>query len=794
MKILVYPHDLGMGGSQTNAIELAGELVSLGVECTVFGRPGTLNARIDELGLPFVESVDPGHRPSPGVVRQLRDLVSTGGFDVIHGYEWPPTLEAVLAVRGLPGTAVVSTVMSMAVAPFIPSWVPLVVGTQQIAATEKAAGRPRVELLEPPVDLSHNVSPDAADLDAFRRSWGLDGRPLVVCVTRLAAQLKLEGLLSAIEVAGSQHEFQLLIVGDGPARAEVTQAAERANAAAGARNVVLTGELLDPRPAYAAADVVVGMGGSALRALAFAKPLIVQGERGFFEALTPETLPLFSWQGWYGVGDGSDSGRSRLLSALSPLLRDAELRADRGRFGREVVEGYSLTGAAERQLSIYREALAARYSPGERVSGDALAAAGFLGYHARRRWSRLRGRRSSDDFNAAPVAASAALSRSAPLVTPAGGGTIVYLSGAPWHAVRGTDHQLAMELARHHPVLWVDTPHSVWARWRRGIASRPVEEVAPGITRLVVTGPPGVTRPGVRELGIALVAQTVRRRLRDTSASPLAWIASTTEPVLAAIHPERAPRIYLATDDFVAGAALWGMSTRYLHRAREANLRHSDLVLAVTADLASALRRDETLPVVFPNGCDLHQYDGMAETPLAPGVDLTPPIAGVVGQFNERTELATLEAVQRRGISLLLVGPRYFASPEAAARFEALTRRSGVQWVDRVPSEAVAGYLRHLRVGLTPYADTAFNRRSYPLKTLDYLAAGLPVVSTDVPSRTGFDPRFVRAASTPDAFADAVAEVAVTAYDPSAIRESVAPFDWERRAEVLLALIAGWRP
>lgn len=793
MKILVYPHDLGMGGSQTNAIELAGELVRLGVECTVFGRPGTLNARIEELGLPFIESVDPGRRPSPGVVRQLRDLVEKGGFDLVHGYEWPPTLEAALAVRGLPGTAVVSTVMSMAVAPFIPSWVPLVVGTQQIAATEKAAGRPRVDLLEPPVDLRHNVSPDPAALDAFRRSWGLDGRPLVVCVTRLAAQLKLEGLLTAIEVAGGQQQFQLLIVGDGPSRAEVKEAAERANAAACARTVVLTGELLDPRPAYAAADVVVGMGGSALRALAFAKPLIVQGELGFFEALTLETLPLFSWQGWYGVGDGSPSGRTRLLSALAPLLADAGLRADRGRFGREVVEGYSLTSAAERQLSIYREALAARYSPGERVSGDALAAAGFLRYHARRRWSRLRGRRSSDDFNASPVAATPGRPRSAPRVASVGEGTIVYLSGVPWHAVHGTDHHLALELARHNPVLWVDTPQSVWARWRRGIVARRVEEVAPGITRLVVTGPPGVTRPGVRELGNALVARAVRRQLRDTSASPLAWIASTTEPVLAAVHPGGAPRIYLATDDFVAGAALWRMSTRYLHRAREANLRHSDVVLAVTADLANVLRRDETLPVVFPNGCDLRHYDGIAQTPLALGVGLTPPIAGVVGQFNERTDLAALEAVQRRGISLLLVGPRYFASAAVAARFDALTLRPGVQWVDRVPSEAVAGYLRHLRVGLTPYADTAFNRRSYPLKTLDYLAAGLPVVSTDVPPRTGFDPRFVQAASTPDTFADAVAEVAVIAYDPSAIRASVAQFDWRRRAEVLLALIAGWR-
>jgi glycosyltransferase involved in cell wall biosynthesis len=359
--------------------------------------------------------------------------------------------------------------------------------------------------------------------------------------------------------------------------------------------------------------------------------------------------------------------------------------------------------------------------------------------------------------------------------------------------VHGTDHHLAMELARHHPVLWVDTPQSVWARWRRGIMSPPVEEVAPGITRLAVTGPPGITRPGVRELGIFLVARTVRHRLRDSGASPLAWIASTTEPVLAAVHPEGAPRVYLATDDFVAGAALWGMSPGYLHRARESNLGHSDLVLAVTSDLAEALRRGETMPVVFPNGCDLDQYEAIAETPPADGVRLTPPIAGVVGQFNERTDLVVLEAIQSRGISLLLVGPRYFASAEAAARFEALTQRSGVQWVDRVPAEQVVGYLRHLAVGLTPYADSTFNRRSYPLKTLDYLAAGLPVVTTDVAPRTGFDSRFVRAASTPEAFAELVAETARTSYDSSEIRESVAPFAWKHRADALLALIAGSR-
>ncbi len=792
MRILIYPHDLGMGGSQTNAIELAGELRNLGVDCTVFGQPGTLNARIAELGLPFVESVNPGRRPSRRVAQQLRNLVTKGAFDIVHGYEWPPTLEAVLAVGGLPGTAVVSTVMSMAVAPFIPSWLPLVVGTQQIAAAEMAAGRPRVELLEPPVDLRHNVPPDTAALDAFRRSWGLDGRPLVVCVTRLAAQLKLEGLLTAIGVAGCQQEFQLLIVGDGPSRAEVKQAAERANATAGARTVVLTGELLDPRAAYAAADVVIGMGGSALRALAFAKPLIVQGERGFFEALTPETLPLFGWQGWYGVGDGSQSGRSRLLSALAPLLRDAGLRTDRGRFGREVVEEYSLTRAARRQLEIYREALGATYPPGERARGNTVAAGAFFGYHAQRRWSRLRGRRSSDDFNAFPVAARGRPKpESRGNVGPTDEGTIVYMPGVSWQAVQGTDHRLALGLAEHHPVLWVDPPQSVWATRRDKVRPTRLSEVAPGVTRLTVTVPPGVTRPIVRGFAVARVARAARRHLRESQSTPLAWICSATEPLLPKISQGPAPRIYLATDDFVAAAPLWRMSASYLHAARERNLAHADIVLAVTQALADTLRRSEQLPVVFPNGCDFHRFDRIAEAEPSGDVVLPPPIVGVVGQFNERTDVGMLSVVQERGISLLLVGPRSFASADAAAAFAGLVEREGVQWIDRVPSERVIGYLKRLSVGLTPYDDSTFNRRSFPLKTLEYLAAGIPVVCTDVAPVTSFDPRFVHVASTPAAFADATID-ALMPVDREEVRLSVAAFDWARRAEALLGLIKRW--
>ena len=148
-------------------------------------------------------------------------------------------------------------------------------------------------------------------------------------VTRLAVELKAEGLLSAISAVSDELAdlpIQMLIVGDGPARKQITYAVDTANSRAGRRRVIMTGELLDPRAAYAAADVVLGMGGSAIRALAFGKPLIVQGEGGFFNLLSPETASQFLWQGWYGVGPPGMSGSESFARAAREVLADRDMR------------------------------------------------------------------------------------------------------------------------------------------------------------------------------------------------------------------------------------------------------------------------------------------------------------------------------------------------------------------------------------------------------------------------------------------------------------------------------------
>jgi glycosyltransferase involved in cell wall biosynthesis len=405
MRILVYPHTLSIGGSQLNAIELAAAVRDRGHEVWVFGAPGPLTDHIRELGLPYLPADEaPGPRPSPRLMGRLRQVVHAQHIDVVHAYEWPPALEAFYGPHLTQRVPVLCTVMSMAVAPFLPRSMPLIVGTEQIqaaAASERRTGL--VKVLEPPVDtVANHPTIDGTD---FRRQLGLDdGRLAVVIVSRLAKELKLEGLQTAIDVAGrlaTELPISLVIVGDGPARGVLEAMAETVNRRSDCPVVVLTGPLLDPRPAYAAADVVIGMGGSILRAMAFGKPAIVQGERGFFEVLGPGTAEQFLWQGFYGIGNG-EGGQERLQRQLRDLLGDAVAREALGGFARELVSSrFSLERAGGAQEAIYRQVLGLKGTSLSRATIEGVVSGlQVTGHKAKGRIQRWRGIDAVDDFNA----------------------------------------------------------------------------------------------------------------------------------------------------------------------------------------------------------------------------------------------------------------------------------------------------------------------------------------------------------------------------------------------------------
>jgi glycosyltransferase involved in cell wall biosynthesis len=394
-----------IGGSQLNAVQLAGAVRDRGHEVIIISEPGPLVERVRNTGLEHLQIPAHRRRPSPKVIGMLVRVVRERRIDVVHGYEWPPVLEAFFGLRLRHRTPVVGTVMSMSVAPFFPHTVPLLVGTEQIREAALAAGHRRVTLLEPPVDTE--ADNPSVDGKSFRAQHGVQpDEILVAMICRLVPELKLEGLLAACDAVGelacAGSKMRLVIVGDGLARNLVAERAAKANQTAGARVVLLAGEMADPRPAYAAADVVIGQGGSALRGMAFGKPLIVIGEGGFSEVLTSASAPIFLRQGWYGVGPGSlGSGVPALRMALERLCASLELRHDLGAFARQLVmDRFSLRHAAQRQEEEYARAEQDHIAAAPMLLDLSRSAAGVLGSKLRTKYQRWRGTAPADDSNA----------------------------------------------------------------------------------------------------------------------------------------------------------------------------------------------------------------------------------------------------------------------------------------------------------------------------------------------------------------------------------------------------------
>lgn len=374
MRLLVAPHDLGIGGSQLNAIDLAAAAADAGHDVIVYGKPGPLVERIESRGLEFVAARPLRYRPAPSRIVQLAELAQHRHLDLIHAYEWPPCLDAYYGAHLLGGVPLLCTVLSMSVSPYVPPSVPLVMGTAALAAEATRRHRAPVWTLEPPVD----TAADAPSIDGapLRQAFGIpDESPLVVTVSRLALELKLDALVDAIDAAGElarELPLTLLIVGDGPAATALRARAEQVNQRCEREVIKFAGALADPRPAYAAADLVLGMGSSALRAMAIGKPVIVQGESGFSRVFEPASRDYFDRHGFWGIGDGAPNGH-RLAQQMRDLLANRTRLERLGDFGRETVATrFSLQRAIDVQLDAYDTVLG---HPPHRALGEAASAA-----------------------------------------------------------------------------------------------------------------------------------------------------------------------------------------------------------------------------------------------------------------------------------------------------------------------------------------------------------------------------------------------------------------------------------
>jgi glycosyltransferase involved in cell wall biosynthesis len=381
------------------------------------------------------------------------------------------------------------------------------------------------------------------------------------------------------------------------------------------------------------------------------------------------------------------------------------------------------------------------------------------------------------------------------------GQDIVCLGFGEWDAELWTNQQhLMARLARRNRVLFLESlglrqPRLAGRDLRR--MTRRMARAAAGahpVDGLHVLSPlvvPIHGRPRIRELNARLLRAQVGRAARALGFErPLLWsYVPQAEWLVERLRP--AAIVYHCVDDIAAqkgvqAAAFRGAEARFAARA--------DLVLASAPALAERMRTLNDSVFYAPNVADTERFaSALDEGPTDPALAALPRprivFTGAVVATKLDLELLEGVARSRPDWSIALVGPVGAGDPRTD--ISALERLPNVHLLGSRPYAALPEVLRGADVALVPYAINELTRSVFPMKVYEYLAAGLPVVTTPLPALAGASGVAV-AADAPATVA--AVERALAEDGPERRRErsaAVRGHSWEARLDEIGSYLSG---
>jgi glycosyltransferase involved in cell wall biosynthesis len=228
--------------------------------------------------------------------------------------------------------------------------------TRIIAPSESTRETLRADGVRTPIDIV--ATPVASDAfgalpaDVRQRHGIASGAPLLVSVSRLGFEKSIDFMLRAFaRVQAAVPEAHLLLAGDGPARAELEELAERLGVAGAVRFVGRVVDRADVFSLYAAADVCVYASRTEtqcltlLEAAAVGLPLVARRDAPLEAALV---------DGFNGVF--VDGDEREFAQAVLELLRDPERRQTMARASIGIAERQDAASRARDLIAVYERA------------------------------------------------------------------------------------------------------------------------------------------------------------------------------------------------------------------------------------------------------------------------------------------------------------------------------------------------------------------------------------------------------------------------------------------------------
>ena len=364
---------------------------------------------------------------------------------------------------------------------------------------------------------------------------------------------------------------------------------------------------------------------------------------------------------------------------------------------------------------------------------------------------------------------------------------LIVFSHLRWEFVFQRPQHLLSRLARHFAVVFVEEPvHS------NGPAGLERSSPCPGVC--VLRPHTAIEAPGFHDDQLSALQPLIAGYLADEGIDDyLVWFYT---PMALPLLADLAPRalVYDCMDELAA----FKNAPRQMRQRETALLKSADLVLTGGPRLYQAKRDTNPNVVCLPSAVDANHYATARATGDAAAMEfaesLQPNASPRLGFFGVIDERLDLDLVARLADAdpawqIVMVGP--VVKIDAAA----LPRRANLHWLGQQPYSILPQLVAGWEVCLMPFALNESTEFISPTKTLEYMAAGKPVVSTPIHDVKAMFSDLVAIAATSEAFVGACRQALLESPAEQAVRREamqarVAEHSWDSAAETIRSALA----
>lgn len=319
---------------------------------------------------------------------------------------------------------------------------------------------------------------------------------------------------------------------------------------------------------------------------------------------------------------------------------------------------------------------------------------------------------------------------------------ICFASGWDYHPT--SKHHVMRQLSQHNDIIWINWHCSRRPQFNlgdlRSMAQRlwqirqGAKHASNSITVLTPWQIPMPESPIARRFNAAMTRRAVRNVMQRLPDQPVQiWsFAPDVVDVIDGFDAEAV--VYYCVDAF---GEFSGYNREFIKQRERELIDRSNVVITTSPPLFESRRLLHPNVHHIEHGVD-HQHLSRAlldSTELPEDMAKLPrPIFGFVGVVGDwvDVELATELARQRPDASVVMIGP-------ATRPLGPATLLPNLHWLGPRNHKLLPNYLRSFDVGLIPFRQVPLTHNANPIKLYEYLAAGVPTVSTSLPAVKAID-------------------------------------------------------